>query len=281
MFFINIMSMRIDYIYGNPPYDKDLHLKILNFCFKKSDETVFLHPARWIQSITSPKELRHFNGFIKDISLIRDNTKVLFCGMDISGDLVITTLKSNGLKIEDINRFALRSIDFNPDVMCSIYNKVIKNLNKSVKDVLCNDVLKEYSVVFSLIGGNGGMDNAKMSKLVTSNQDCVYSNGVADDGKTFKERRSNTAQDKDTIEHVRFKSYNEAKNFLESLKTPFYIAVNSISKVDMHVHPDFIPFLDDYSEPWTEDRLCRHFGLTDIEQKELERAVTKPSNYRL
>lgn len=273
--------MKIDYIYGNPPYDKDLHLKILNVCFKRAEETVFLHPARWIQSLTSPKELRHFNGHIKSIDLIRDNTRILFCGMDISGDLVITKLAPFGKKIEDINRFALRSINFDPVVMKSLYEKVIipSMKKKTVKDVLFNDTMKDYSVVFSLIGGNGGMDNAKMSKLVTSNQDCVYKDNVAEDGRTFQERRSNTAQDKNTIEHVRFKTYDEAKNFLESLKTPFYIAINSISKVDMHVHPDYIPFLEDYSEPWTEERLCNHFGITEPERLELEKAVSLPTNY--
>lgn len=273
--------MQIDYVYGNPPYEKDLHLKILNYCFKMAKETVFLHPARWIQSLTSPKELRHFDGYIKDITLIRDNTKVLFCGMDISGDLVISTLRPNTKKISEINKFAMRSFDFDPVVMESIYNKVIKNIKKSVKDVMKVDTLKDNAVVFSIIGGNGGADNAKMSKLVTSNQDCVYTNGIAEDGKSFAERRSNTAQDRGVIEHVRFNKYNEAKNFLDSLKTPFYIAVNSISKVDMHVHPDCIPFMDDYSEPWTEDRLCNYFGITDTERAELERAVAKPSNYHL
>ena len=234
--------MKIDYIYGNPPYEKDLHLKILNYCFKMAKETVFLHPARWIQSLTSPKELRHFDGYIK---------------------------------------FAMRSFDFDPVVMESIYNKVIKNIKKSVKDVMKVDTLKDNAVVFSIIGGGGGADNAKMSKLVTSSQDCVYTNGVAEDGKSFAERRSNTAQDRGVIEHVRFNTYNEAKNFLDSLKTPFYIAVNSVSKVDMHVHPDYIPFMEDYSEPWTEDRLCNYFGITDTERAELERAVAKPSNYHL
>lgn len=273
--------MKIEYIYGNPPYEKDLHLKILNFCFKKADETVFLHPARWIQSLTSPKELRHFDGYIKEIQLVRENTKVLFCGMDISGDLVISTLKENTKKVNEINKFAMRSFDFDPVVMESIYNKVIKKINKSVRDVMHIDVLKDYAVVFSLIGGGGGADNAKMSKLVTSNQDCVYTNGIAEDGKSFQERRSATAQDRGIIEHVRFNSYNEAKNFLDSLKTPFYIAVNSVSKVDMHVHPDCIPFLDDYTHPWTEEDLCKKFGITDIERNEIERAVAKPSNYHL
>ena len=193
--------MKIEYIYGNPPYEKDLHLKILNFCFKKADETVFLHPARWIQSLTSPKELRHFDGYIKEIQLVRENTKVLFCGMDISGDLVISTLKENTKKVNEINKFTMRSFDFDPVVMESVYNKVIKNINKSVKDVMHVDVLKDYAVVFSLIGGGGGADNAKMSKLVTSNQDCVYTNGIAEDPEKKKKKskswKSETAFNED------------------------------------------------------------------------------------
>ena len=272
--------MKIDYIYGNPPYEGQLHLDILSFVKDFADEIVWLHPARWAQSLTSPKELRHFNGRIKEFDLIRENTKILFCGMDISGDLIITTLiRSGGKSMSDFNPLALRSVFPNPDVMMNIYNKVMKKTEHFVKEQLVTDKLTDYAVVFSLIGGNGGQGNSKVSKFVTSNQDCVYSNGVAEDGRTFNERRSKGSPTKDVIDQVRFASYKEAKNFLESLKTPFYIAVNSITKCDMHVHPDQIPLMPDYNEPWTNERLCDFYGLDKTERDEIDSVVSNPDNY--
>lgn len=272
--------MNFDYIYGNPPYEGKLHLDILSVIKDKANTIVWLHPARWAQSLTSPKELRHLNGRIKNFDLIRENTKELFCGMDISGDLIISTFIRNGGKsMSDLNPLALRCVFPNPDLMLDIYNKVMSKTEHFVNEKLVTDRLIDNAVVVSLIGGNGGQGNSKISKLVTSNQDCVYVNGVAEDGRTFIERRSKGSPAKDIIDHVRFPTYVEAKNFLESMKTPFYICINSISKCDMHVHPDRLPLMKDYTEPWTHERFCNFYDLTKEEKEEIEKVVADPNNY--
>ena len=273
--------MKIDYIYGNPPYDKDLHLRILRFCMNKAHQTAWLHPARWAQSITTKTNYRWLDGKIQDIFLIKDNTKELFEGMDISGNLIITMIGNEGKSLKDYHPLSLRACFPNWELDWKIYNKIMSKMDRSVKDVIKIEPLSKYAVVVSLIGGNGGMNNAMVSKLVTSNQDCVYTNGVAPDGKTFSERRSAGSPDKDFVEHVQFDTFDEANSFLTSLKTPIYTFINSISKVDMHVHPDYLPLLPDYKTMWTEENLIKYFELLPNEVEEIESLVNNPSSYRM
>lgn len=41
--------MEFDHIIMNPPYCRNLHLKILNEAVKHSDDVVCIHPARWLE----------------------------------------------------------------------------------------------------------------------------------------------------------------------------------------------------------------------------------------
>lgn len=273
--------MKFDYIYGNPPYDGSLHLDILKFCKDKANQISWLHPARWVQSITSKKEFHWLDNCVQEIDLIRENTKILFGGMDISGNLIITVIGKNGKSISDYNPISLRACFPNWEFDWKIYNKIMSKMSKSVKDVIKVSPLEKYSVVVSLIGGNGGMNNAMVSKLVTSNQDCIYTNGKAPDGKTFSERRSAGSPIKDFVDHVEFDTFSEADSFLTSLKTNIYIFINSISKCDMHVHPDYLPLMPEYQTKWTDENLIKYFELLPNEVEEINNIVNNPKSYRM
>lgn len=269
--------MIFDKIIGNPPYSGDLHLKIIKNTFKKlSKKSVWLHPARWVQSVTSPTDFPWLEKGVVDINLILDNTKTLFGGMDISGDLVITYLTGleDGKMLSNINPMSLRSVFKNPDVIYDIYKKVISKMDKSVKDYLISDKpLGKYSVVFSLIGGQGGQGNSRISKIITRQQDVVYHNGIAPNGKSYKDNRGKGVPEKEFTDHLEFETEIEANNFLNSLKTVFMIGINSMSKCDMHVHPNVIPYMDDYKSEWNDERFYKYFNLSEEEIKVLEDAV--------
>lgn len=268
--------MKIDYIYGNPPYDGDLHLNILRVCKQIASQISWLHPARWIQAINR-KRYSFLDNSIETIDFIAEDTKELFCGMDISGNLIISDIRKGikGKSVKDINPLTLRPVFSNPDLCMSIFKKIMKKADKTIKDVLIIDKpLKKYSVIFSIMSGNGGSKNADISKLVTNNQNCIYKNGIAPDGKTFAERRSKGSPPKDFAEHVEFNTEKEAESFLISLKTEIYIFINSISHVDIHVHPDLIPFMSEYNTVWDEQTLARYFELTNDEVKEIETVIS-------
>lgn len=270
--------MIFDKIIANPPYLGDLHLQIIKNVYRKfCTQSVWLHPARWCQSITSPTEFAWIEKGIKDITLIQDSNKELFDGMNISGDLVITNLTSklDGKYMSDINQMSLRSVFcHNPDVILKIYNKVIGHLPSNIKEHLIIDKpLNKYSVVFSLIGGESGQGNSRISKIVSNLQNCVYTNGVAPNGKLYKDNRGKGVTEKDFTEHLEFNTFQEADNFLASLRTVFMIAINSMSKCDMHVHPNVLPYMNDYTRKWTSKDFYEYFNLTDSEIKELEKVV--------
>ena len=32
--------------------------------------------------------------------------------------------------------------------------------------------------------------------------------------------------------------------------------------VDMHIHPEYLPYMPDYTQPWTDKRFCEYFEIT-------------------
>lgn len=273
--------MKFDKIIANPPYLKSLHLDIIKNTYSKhcSSESVWLHPARWVQSITSQTKYDWLNKGILDISVILDDTFVLFDGMDISGDLCITYLTSTlkGKNFKDINPLSIRSVIDNPNTVLSAYKKIIKRMQFSINDFLIPQTKKfgKYSVVFSLIGGQGGQRNSRVSLLVTNQQNCVYTNGISPRGLSYKDSRGKGVTEKESTEHLDFNSFEEAQNFLYSLNTVFMTALNTISKCDMHVHPNVLPYMYDYTRKWSSKDFYEYFGLTEEEIKSFEDIVQK------
>jgi hypothetical protein len=41
----------------------------------------------------------------------------------------------------------------------------------------------------------------------------------------------------------------------------------------VNIQPSFIPIMEDYSRPWTNEDLCNHFGVTKKEWKEIEKIL--------
>ena len=61
---------------------------------------------------------------------------------------------------------------------------------------------------------------------------------------------------------VSLNTENELLNFYNSTETTFFKYIFCVSLVDVHVHPQFLPWMGDYTEPWTNARFCEYFGIT-------------------
>ena len=64
---------------------------------------------------------------------------------------------------------------------------------------------------------------------------------------------------------IPFKTFEEAKNFVDSQDTKFMRFVNSKLLTDRSVSQKNIFFMNDYTKPWTDERFKKHFKLTDEE----------------
>lgn len=55
----------------------------------------------------------------------------------------------------------------------------------------------------------------------------------------------------------------EAKEIAKKLEAIGFVCWEYwTSTVDVHVHPEFLPYMQDYTQPWTDKRFCEYFNIT-------------------
>ena len=58
----------------------------------------------------------------------------------------------------------------------------------------------------------------------------------------------------------------EAINYENSTKTLFFRYLFQTMKLDQHTPFKFLPYMQDYSQPWTDERFYKYFNITKEEQ---------------
>ena len=71
-------------------------------------------------------------------------------------------------------------------------------------------------------------------------------------GSRLNMKRLNIDPDSPMKFSVKFNTTNEAENFYDSLKTNFIKYVIYLNRHGQHVYWHRIPFMEDYSSPWTD-----------------------------
>ena len=114
--------MKFDKVIMNPPYERNLHLKILNNMLEQSDTIVNLSPIRWLQDpFKDYKQGTDYQRFtdivkhIKDLGIIDLNeATTLFSGAEFNIDLGIYEVVKNNKEYKDIfnNTLLSKLVDF-------------------------------------------------------------------------------------------------------------------------------------------------------------------------
>ena len=276
-------DMKFDLVVGNPPYDRSLHLKILkktieHVDFENGGEIIWLHPARWMASIDDKKKYAWLNGFVKSFDVVNLNN---YFGIGLFSYGIVTCLAKDGYDINEFNPLTFRGpfkagdqkmhVINDPNLALKTFNKII-NSKKFVSiegfekelDFLQKD--GKYYVQHNLLVGNGGFQPKH-----------TYFNGVSlMNGKTiFENRGAANKTIRTLINGIAFNTKDEAENYRKTYFGNFLVFLDAISRVDVHVHSEFIPFMSDYTQPWTDERFYKFFDLTSDEIKIVE-DVAKP-----
>ena len=286
-------SKKFDIVYSNPPYDRSLHLKILKTAsesvdFEKNGKVIFVHPNRWLIAVNKDDEkYAWLNNEINKVIAI-DLNKIFNIANFTAG--IITILGKDGYSVKDVNPLEHRlkfkagngkiydwSI-FSKDEKDKIYNIFLKIINnkhfRSIKESerfynLFNEDGKYY-VQHNLIIGNGGFQPKH-----------IYCNGKSlMNDKTIIDNRGKMNQtSKCEFNSVQFNTKEEAENYRQTQFGNFMLFIDAVSRVDAHVHQQFIPFMNDYSEPWTDERFYDFFNISNEERDLVNRLFEKQTSW--
>ena len=237
--------MKFDHIIMNPPYCRNLHLKILNEAINHSDDIVNLSPIRWLQDPLAEykrnsdfKKFKEIRERIESIEIIDAAASTNSFNAAIWTDLGVYHLsKDGGFDTHSL----LKHLWF--------VNKVILKVKDSVKDHSTREGICDFSTPYIKISGLHGHQGNKDFYEFTSPQ-----LGVAKSKKISAGHCT-----------VNFETEYESINFFNSLQTKFYKFINVCIKRDMHIHWKYAPWLSDYIHPWTDDDLYKYFNLSDDE----------------
>lgn len=250
--------MPFDKIIINPPYDKNLHLKILREAMKhiekEGGEIVNLSPIRWLQDpLAEYKRGSDWFRFadirekIESLDIIPSVEAQSIFNAAIWGDLGIYYITNNAKGYKSSFKYKW----FIDKVILKIKDNIGNHMTPERGKC---DFSKPFIKVSELHGHQGQKD---------------FYDFMSPDIKLAKSTKSGSC-----AHTVNFDTDEEADNFFYSLQTNFYKFINVCVKQSMNVPWIYAPWLGDYSKPWTDADLYEYFGLTaeeiDIIEKEIK-----------
>ena len=279
-------DMKFDCIIMNPPYSRNLHLKILAEAIKhlKDEKSVCvnLSPVRWLQDpLMLQKSKSDYHRFEKSILnhtkhidvIDKIDAQRIFESTVMGADLGIYVCGGNG-------GFDCTSL-VNP-----IVKKIVDKQNSHIN--LEYDKKDGIRVRFPIINNNGGSGNGRKIGLATFGKLLYFVDGKKD-GKPWYEWYMKNQYSKITDDipfSAKFNTEKEAQNFIDTLtQTKFGRIYTHWMKRDVNVSPEIILWLGNATNPrtglkgytgeWTDDDLMLYFGITPEEQEEIERTMAK------
>ena len=232
-------SKPCDVIMMNPPFSKDLHLKFLENAIEISDNVVNISPHDWLTNKFAKTEKNKFrrdfrekySKYIEDLEIISPEDFNKYFGTSNWFGVAIGVFKENAKGI-DPDKF------LNTD---KILNKIINKIH----------TLPSLRSKFTR-----RIDNELFVPVRQTSHG--YLNYVERDYTKIKSKAG-----------ILFNSKNEVKNFIDSFDTWLYKYLEN-SEWSGSENSASVPYLGDYTKPWTNERLYRLFNLTKEEQNIIE-----------
>lgn len=298
-------DMKFDCIIMNPPYEKNLHLKILAEAIThlKDDESICvnLSPVRWLQDpLAKYKKNSDYHRFEENISKHIESLNVIqskdaqhMFDMNIFTDIGIYACKLNCYTIKfDYQSFNRSNFANYESIFLKLYS-FVKDESNAIKNYLQYNVNDGIRVVQSAITGQKGCQNCR-NFYYFGIKPMIWVDGVCD-GKKYENvcggiKRAKAKQANKKIEMpltYKFNSIIEAKNFIQTYAdtSVFMTFCGIMTKNDMHPQFKFLPWLGNvvnprtglkgYESEWTDDDLYKFFNITPDEQKIIEDTMAK------
>jgi hypothetical protein len=256
--------MKFDVAIMNPPYDRNLHLKILEKVIPVADKVINISPVRWLQDpLAKYKKNSDYNKFEESISKKIESLDIVSAK---SANVLFDAIFGMDLAIYKCNNSATVSIDYTQN------NIILRVVQYMIKNHATFDYNKKDGVrirVKQIIGGRSGGSGERNKVRLCELRNClgqplVFTDGLLD-GKKWHEhyRKNQYSKTTDGITcSIQFNSTAEADNFFASVNTQFYKYIHYNVVHGMQVEERKILFMQDYTQPWDDKRFCDYFNIT-------------------
>ena len=288
-------DMKFDCIIMNPPYSRNLHLKILAEAIKhlKDDGTcVNLSPVRWLQDPLAKYkkncDLKRFEESVaKHIESLEYSFKEVndkLFNIDF-GDLGIYVCSKNTKC--DYAKFTAQN-----EILDKVINEMKKNSIPSIDNKIAYDDMPGICCLTSLVVfGVRDRELRLINGWLTQNTDILFYTDKKNDksGETYFDYRKRVAwgniKPKAENANIKFNSTVERQNFYNVWRTRFLRYLYDATVVGVSVHTKFLPWLGDainprtglkgYTGEWTDADLYKLFEISPAEQKVIEETMEK------
>ena len=258
------MGMKFDVAIMNPPYDRNLHLKILEAVIPHAEKVVNISPVRWLQDpfapyLTRSDYCKFENGVskhIKDLEVIpAKNATELFQEAAFTMNLGIYTCDSEGGW----------NYQHNDPLINKIVHKTMENSWEpfSLQNFYRNGgvVRKSFELFTSYLIADSFMLKTYEAQLKVGVKDYQIQHYISGKSKGGA--------------HFEFDTEDERMNFYSCYNSQFMQWYCNLINTDHHTHCSKIPYFGDYTTPWTNSKFKAYFELTDEEWARIEREMTK------
>lgn len=255
------MGKKFDVAIMNPPYDRNLHLKILAAVIPQAEKTVNISPVRWLQDPFAPYSTRSdYSKFEESVSKKIETLDVI-PAKDASRLFGASFTMNLGIYVcSDKGGYAYQHTD---PLVTKIVEKTMESswVPYSQKQFYRNGCVQVKPYCLNTAGVMGGpvccatyesQCNTELSK-----RESVFNGG------------GGGAQGG----HFEFDTEAERRNFYDCYTHPFMKWQYSLWKCDNQNRLDKVPYFGDYTHPWDYSDFFAWFGLTEDEQARVMREI--------
>ena len=273
----NVMT-KFDCCIMNPPYDKNLHLKILEKVIPVADKVVNISPIRWLQDpLAKHKKSSDYKRYEDTISKMIESLEVV--EREKAAE-IFNIRQESDLGILMIGRGGFDYVAFSSN---PIIEKMLSKSDCFLSNVMESNISEGWRVkLVDLKPLNAGSNGKKGTAgwynryiLLHQNKSWVYKDGYQA-GKHWSAYNGTSGckvftEDDKMPASIKFDTKVEAENFENSTKTMFYKYLVFSMKMNSHTPFTGLPFMKGYTQPWSDKRFCEHFGITGyIDDKHAE-----------
>ena len=282
--------MKFDCIIINPPYQRNLHLKILAEAIKhlKDEKSICvnLSPVRWLQDpLAKYKKTSDLKRFEESVAKHIESLDIIDKGLSgnvfnigINSDLGIYKCNSKGGWNYELICWNYNNTNF------SFFEKLI-SISKTVgslKNIASTDISKGIAVPFNIFGGGSGgrtFNGEYVSKILATNEE--------KNNFLYGRKKQDGWNSKRFFIGAVFNTLVEAQNFKNFITSALMRCFGIVTIKNMHIDNSwaFVPNLYNainprtglkgYQGEWTDDDLYKFFNITPEEQKVIEETMEK------